>query len=109
MTFATVELTDCYRAIVPVLTVNSDHAATLRRRSVKMEARRVPYLKELLLVAVVAVSVDALSQESVKLLQRLHLEALRSIHGPLEDVLKYATTKTPKHLEKPQSQSEPSR
>lgn len=45
-------------------------------------------LDELRLVVAVPVSVDALSQQSVKLLQRLHLHAVRLSHGAVQKQLK---------------------
>lgn len=45
------------------------------------------YLDELCLVVTVPVSVDALSQQSVELLQRRHVGAFRLSHGSAEEVL----------------------
>lgn len=45
------------------------------------------YLNELRLVEVVSVSVDALSQLSVELLQRLHLSTVSFNHGSAQEVL----------------------
>lgn len=46
------------------------------------------YLQQLCLVAVVSVSVDALSEPGVKLLQWLHLGAIRLRHGSPQELLK---------------------
>lgn len=45
------------------------------------------YLQQLCLVAVVSVSVDALSEPGVKLLQWLHLCAIRLRHGSPQELL----------------------
>lgn len=46
------------------------------------------YLQQLCLVAVVSVSVDTLSEPGVKLLQWLHLGAIRLRHGSPQELLK---------------------
>ena len=45
------------------------------------------YLNELCLVVAVSVPVDALSQQSVKLLQPLHLRSLCLIHDCVQETL----------------------